>query len=371
MFLQQIFFQNRENPFSQNSDSGIIDLSLFDSFMFTIENKQKWNSSKMIQSSLIPSLIPSLMSCSVSCPVHCPIPCSAPVPRPTHCHVPHSSISEIKMTNNDPKINAIPEFKCEIKESPVIPEKEIIPINNIDIHTKIQKYTFYASGVQDQLFWTVFIAKYGYNAYSNIGKQFGNVEMKEKQLIADYIHTQGSIEISKQTNYKLTRALCCEIVSDLVTSPKMTYSSFIAYCAYYKTSIFIVDAVKNTYIPFLYSGKEGDPDSSSEPIIIYKNPFFREKKTKDDKEKRNEGTFIKNMFFVEAGQSVLSVDDIQNTMLSFEHYEKPLKTISNYKTSDLEEIADRLKVSIWNEEENKKYKKNELYAKIIEYLMNL
>ena len=77
------------------------------------------------------------------------------------------------------------------------------------------------------------------------------------------------------------------------------------------------------------------------------------------------------MFFVEAGQSVLSMDDIQNTFLSFEHYEKPLKTISNYKTSDLEEIAEKLEVSLWNDDQNKKYKKNELYAKIIEYLLNL
>lgn len=322
MFLQQIFFQNRENPFSQKLDSGIIDLSLFDSFMFTIENKQKWNSSNSSAAFIRPPVVDTKIEIW-----------EQPVPPPP----------------------------CPIIETKI----EIIPpsISETDIQTKIQKYTFFASGVQDQIFWTVFIAKYGYNAYSNTGKQFGNIEMKEKQLIADYIHAQGPIEISKQTNYKLTRALCCEIVSDLVTSPKMTYSSFIAYCAYYKTSIFIVDTVKKTYIPFLYSGKEGE-SGSSDPMVIYKNSFFREKNKKD-------GTFIKNMFFVEAGQSVLSMDDIQNTFLSFEHYEKPLKTISNYKTSDLEEIAEKLEVSLWNDDQNKKYKKNELYAKIIEYLLNL
>jgi len=320
MFLQEIFFQNRENPFSQKLDSGIIDLSLFDSFMITIDNKQKWNSS----SSFI-----------------------KPICNP-----------QMKVWEQIQPPPPIIETKIEI-----IPPSEII--SETDIQTKIQKYTFYASGVQDQIFWTVFIAKYGYKAYSNTGKQFGNIEMKEKQLIADYIHAQGPIEISKQINYKLTRALCCEIVSDLVTSPKMTYSSFIAYCVYYKTSIFIVDVVKKTYIPFLYSGKETD----SEPIIIYKNPFFREKKKEGQSyDKKNDGP-IKNMFFVEAGQSVLSIDDIRETFLSFEHYDKPLKSISNYKTTDLEEIAEKLEISLRNE--NKKYKKNELYAKIIEYLLNL
>lgn len=340
MFLQQIFFQNRENPFSQNTDSGKIDLSLFDSFMFTIENKQKWN---------------SIYPCIISSPPKC---------------------DEIREQDPPPSpVPSVPSFVPSFVPSLVpslvpSPIEETIPSHNInDIQTKIQKYTFYASGVQDQIFWTVFIAKYGYKTYSNIGKQFGNIEMKEKQLIADYIHAQGPIEISKQTNYKLTRAVCCEIVSDLVTSPKMTYSSFIAYCAYYKTSIFIVDTVKNTYIPFLYSGKEGEP-GSSDPIVIYKNPFFREKKKEGQScDKRNGGPFIKNMFFVEAGQSVLSIDDIQNTFLPFEHYEKPLKSISNYKTSDLEEIAEKLEVSLLNE--NKKYKKNELYAKIIEYLVFL
>ena len=329
MFLQQIFFQNRENPFSQKLDSGIIDLSLFDSFMFTIENKQKWNSSNSSNSSSFVRPV-----CNPEMEVWEQVP-----PPP-----PSSPILETKIET-------------------ILPSETI---SETDIQTKIQKYTFYTSGVQDQIFWTVFIAKYGYKAYSNTGKQFGNIEMKEKQLIADYIHAQGPIEISKQTNYKLTRALCCEIVSDLVTSPKMTYSSFIAYCAYYKTSIFIVDTVKKTYIPFLYSGKETD----SEPIVIYKNPFFREKKKEGQSyDKKKDGPFVKNMFFVEAGQSVLSIDNIQETFLSFEHYDKPLKSISNYKTTDLEEIAEKLEVSLWNE--NKKYKKNELYAKIIEYLLNL
>ena len=66
-------------------------------------------------------------------------------------------------------------------------------------------------------------------------------------------------------------------------------------------------------------------------------------------------------FYVESGQSVLSLSEIRE-MFPFEHYEKPLKAISHYKTQQLEDIANKLKLT-------DKCKKNELYEKIVEYLV--
>lgn len=284
MFLQQIFFQSEEADFSQ-----------FKPFMFTIENKENWQAREVSQV-CSPAQVSQVCSPTqvIQVPSHAQViqvPSPVQVPAPTEVH----SSAHI---------------------------------------TSIKKHTFYASGVQDPIFWTIFIARYGYTEYKKTGKQFGNIEMKEKQSVADYIHKQGSTEISKQTNYKITRAFCCEIVSDLLTSAKMNYSSFIAYCAYYKTSIYVVDVVKKTYIPFLYG--------NSDIIVIYK---------------------LGERLFAEAGQSVLSLSEIRE-MFPFEHYEKPLKAISHYKTQQLEDIASKLNIGLVD-----KCKKNELYEKIVEYLV--
>ena len=56
-------------------------------------------------------------------------------------------------------------------------------------------------------------------------------------------------------------------------------------------------------------------------------------------------------------------------MFSLEHYEKPLHSISNYKSLELEDIAEKLNLPTWNKENDKKYKKNELYENIIRYLI--
>ena len=51
--------------------------------------------------------------------------------------------------------------------------------------------------------------------------------------------------------------------------------------------------------------------------------------------------------------------NIESSMLKFQHYEKPLKAISNYKVDELENIAVKLNIDM-----SKKYKKQELYMEI-------
>jgi hypothetical protein len=56
------------------------------------------------------------------------------------------------------------------------------------------------------------------------------------------------------------------------------------------------------------------------------------------------------------------VKHIEDTMLCLETIDKPLKSISNYKSNELFEIALKLKLEL-----PEKVKKDEVYRKICEY----
>jgi hypothetical protein len=57
-----------------------------------------------------------------------------------------------------------------------------------------------------------------------------------------------------------------------------------------------------------------------------------------------------------------NITNMKNTLICLENYMKPLKTVSNYKTDDLIDLARKL--GVYNE--NIKPKKNELYEQICE-----
>jgi hypothetical protein len=63
-------------------------------------------------------------------------------------------------------------------------------------------------------------------------------------------------------------------------------------------------------------------------------------------------------------ENIESDEKIKNTMLCLEHYTKPLKAVSTYKSCELDEIVKKLNI---NDESMKKIKKQELYNKIVEY----
>jgi hypothetical protein len=231
-----------------------------------------------------------------------------------------------------------------------------------NIYKKLEKKTVYPSRVQDPLFWSIYIAKYGYQEYRRIGEtNYGNFEMQEKQKIAEYVHEMGSAKLSKNTNYKITKNLCVGIVSDLINSPKISMSCIIACCAYYKCNIYLVDIRKKIYLTFLCGDTEEDAGETSpetiENIVLYRNPMYIPK------------NFKSNPYFVDNSQEIYTLEEIKRQFICLEHYDKPFKSISNFKTKELEELASRLgdftEGGGGGGDSSSKLKKNELYSKIV------
>ena len=249
--------------------------------------------------------------------------------------------------------NYLEEEPIQLEEEPIQLEKEPIQIKQEPIQlekesifTRLEKECIFAKNVQDGLFWSMYILHYGYTEYHRNKYNFGKIEVQEKEKIAEYLHINGSQQISKQTNYKLTRGFCCEIESDLITKPKMSFSGLIGMCAMYACNIVIVDVSKHIY--YLFSN-----ENNSETYILYKNPLYT-------------GKHKSNEYFVDVDHKIYSWVEIQERFFKIENFQKPMKSITNYKKIELECIAGKMK--ILETKEDKLLDKSQLYEKIMLYL---
>ena len=118
----------------------------------------------------------------------------------------------------------------------------------------------------------------------------------------------------------------------------------------------IVAIYCNLHFWIVNVGKNGEPetwymniygcDNDTEPIIIYKT------------------SNNKYGIELEIGEQLTIYKSTIKQLFCFDNYDTPLKAISNYKLSDLENISEKIGINC-----EKKCKKQELYEKIIQILL--
>jgi len=191
----------------------------------------------------------------------------------------------------------------------------------------------------DTLFWCLYVLHHGMDEYLNIGHNYGVKELEEKQRLAAFINNNKSK--IKGTNYKVTNVLIQEILSELLTSQKETsLHVLIALTVFYGINIFIVDADDRCMLEFL-SCKE--IDESTRNYVLYKDKY---------------GKYSAQLEWISSSQLV----DMREKYIVLENYLRPMKAVSNYKVEELVELARKLSIY----DENKKYKKSELYDAVHE-----
>ncbi len=140
-------------------------------------------------------------------------------------------------------------------------------------------------------------------------------------------------------------------MSEFITVQKETsILCLIAMTVYYNINILIVNSNGNGMIEF-WSNKEQIPKQSCDELqpshddlpstktyVLYKNKFGKYK------------LMIENI-------STSKMYELKDKYIVLDSYIKPLKTISNYKVEQLEQMANKLGVF----DANKKYKKSDLY----------
>lgn len=194
---------------------------------------------------------------------------------------------------------------------------------------------------QDSLFWSIFYGVYGENEYKQVGHRFDNKESEEKQKITQYFRTKD-IKLLKNTNQKITNSDAQEILSDFMCiQNKTSLLSLIGLVVYYKRTIYLVHNTKKMYM------KLSNMNEEHEPIVI---------------------DFIHNSDNVRKSKYILRINDVYEyiekiTKTHFEYYQynKPLMSVSNYKTDDLREIALKFKLDCLGKN------KTQLYKELLEY----
>jgi hypothetical protein len=213
------------------------------------------------------------------------------------------------------------------------------------VSDRLEKFTLHTKGAIDGLFWSMFLAHHGMNEYHRVGVNNGNEEMKEKNKIVEYLHGQSATLFNTFSNYKVTKAFVTDAISDLLTCAKMKWSGLVAMSLFYQANILIVDYDKKIYLPFLVG-------NALQTYILYRNPLYNKK----------DRTSVS--YFVDVAEKIMSYEQIQNTMIGLIHYEKPLKGISTYKSTDLESMAEKVGIDV-DDENGKMLKKQDIYTKIL------
>jgi hypothetical protein len=214
---------------------------------------------------------------------------------------------------------------------PVIPVIHVIPvIKHFQKNKKMESIIFPEK--MDNLFWSIFISVYGYTEYETIGRCYSNREISEKQNIMEFI--KKNPKSLKNMNKKITKAMTQEILSDIMSNKKTTLDVLPAFALFYKKNIIILNEKnKNIYLKIYLV------EDTKEYILLIKNK--------------------KGFFGVDTDITREKIQNIFDTKFCLEDYNKPLKTISNYKSDELNYIGEMMGLNITG-----KIKKQELYNEI-------
>ena len=209
------------------------------------------------------------------------------------------------------------------KEHTKIPRQNFVPIKDkCNTFTPVQK---------DTLFWCFYILKYGENNY----EMLDNINIVlEKTLKIKYVE---KIRKEKQIVKSYKFATLTHLENQLANEEKIDLNTFFTLCVIENINVLYV--CKKTYFELLmnddkihiirrldnYSkyGYEGIDQSKNE---LYRSTLFK-------------------------------VDDV----------EKPIKSISSYKVSELVEFCNKLGIEIYDKDTNKSKSKKELYESLIQY----
>lgn len=192
---------------------------------------------------------------------------------------------------------------------------------------------------QDPLFWTLFLVKYGESEYKRAFHML-NSEIKEKKRVAEHFHSL--LKATSDLSIKVTKKGYNRIVEDILTQPKLLLSSLYAFCHYYRFNIYIVDMKKKTYLEFLL-----DKHEQFESVILYR------------KEDKRIPEYLVDIPTPSAETQAQSLTNIRESLIGLISFEKSLKSVSNYKLSELQHMYSQLGMT------DPPKKKHELYEKIV------
>ena len=192
------------------------------------------------------------------------------------------------------------------------------------------KSTLFVPKEKDTLFWVFFIMKHGDVKYEMLENK--NI-LVEKKMKIEYIE---KIRKEKQIVKTYKFATMTHIENNLANENHLDMKTFLNLCAIENLNILFVK--NKTYYELLMN------DSNELHIVYLLQP----------------GKYGYEINSVNASQ-------IKSALYQLDNIDKPIKSMTGYKLSELTEICEKLAIDTVNKETNKTKCKKDLYEAIIQY----
>ncbi len=190
---------------------------------------------------------------------------------------------------------------------------------------------------QDSLFWCYYIIKNGDIQYEMLpNRNTLTTKQLKIELVSKIRENKKIIKINKLDSI-------LNIESNLANDNYLSIKTFIAICAIDNINVIVIS--KKTYFELL----------TNDTNVIY---IIREIDNSQLKYNKQYGYEIANDGLL---------NEIYDSYFRVDSLDKPIKSLSAYKVSDLLNIANKLAIAVTNKETGKNKTKNELYESIIQY----
>lgn len=250
-----------------------------------------------------------------------------------------------------------PEEKPDEKpdEKPLEKEPDEKPIIK-----ETKKYTVFYPNMDDSLFWCMYVHEHGLGAYETqrvLKKNMVNTMMTVKRQMFDHFN-KDTQQTLKHTNHKITNAILNEIKCDLMTRSLSSIQNLIACCVYWKCTI-VLELGAGVYATFACKDYVEDlqEDEDANTVLLYV--------VKVGKQDATERTFNKNKFKfameTDKERIIEKLHTMRASWYKIDHYQKPIKAISNYNVNDLLVIYEKVCVT----GDVLKMKKQDIYYEIV------
>ena len=207
--------------------------------------------------------------------------------------------------------------------------KDTFKSKNEDKNIK-PKSSIFVPREKDTLFWCFYIMKHGDTKYEML--EHKNI-LTEKKIKIEYVE---KIRKEKQTVKTYKFATLTHIENNLANDTYLDIKTFLTLCAIENLNILFVK--NKTYYELLMN-------DSNELHIVY---------------------LLQNEKY---GYEInpTNAEQIKSTLYKLDNIDKPIKSMTGYKISELVEICEKLAIDTINKETNKAKCKKDLYEAIIQY----
>ena len=194
----------------------------------------------------------------------------------------------------------------------------------------IEKPSIFIPREKDTLFWCFYLMKHGDVNYEMLENK--NI-LTEKKLKIEYVE---KIRKEKQTVKTYKFATLTHIENNLANENQLDVNTFLTLCA-----------IENLNVLFV------------------KNKTYYELLMNDSNELHTVHLLQNYKYGHEINPS--GSEQIKTTLYKLDNIDKPIKSMSGYKLSELIEICEKLAIDVINKETNKSKGKKELYEAIVQY----